>query len=277
MKKSIKILLNLALTLTLALGVILVGCGANDKEVSSNDSKAKTIAIGVSPEPHKAIVENAIKPLLEAEGYTVDVVEFSDYVLPNTSLSEGELDANYFQHVPFLETTVKEKSYDLSYTAKVHIEPMGVYSEKVNDLSAIKEGAEIAIPNDPSNGARALKLLAKNGVIEIPEGDLITAKDITSNPKNIKITELDPEQLPRVLKDVDAAVINTNYALEGGFNPLNDALVIEDGESPYANIIAVRTADKEKDKIKALTKAATSEEVKKYIEDNYKGTIIPAF
>lgn len=275
MKKSIKKLLSLALTL--ALGVTLVGCGANDEEVSNDDNKAKSIAIGVSPEPHKAIVENAIKPLLEAEGYTVEVVEFSDYVLPNTALAEGELDANYFQHVPFMEATAKEKSYDLSYTAKVHIEPMGVYSEKINDLSAIKEGAEIVIPNDPSNGARALKLLAKNGVIEVPDGDLITAKDITSNPKNIKITELDPEQLPRVLKDVDAAVINTNYALEGGFNPLNDALVIEDGESPYANIIAVRTEDTEKDKIKALTKAATSEEVKKYIEDNYKGAIIPAF
>lgn len=275
MKKSIKKLLSLALTL--ALGVTLVGCGANDDEVSKDDNKAKSIAIGVSPEPHKAIVENAIKPLLEAEGYTVEVVEFSDYVLPNTALAEGELDANYFQHVPFMEATAKEKSYDLSYTAKVHIEPMGVYSEKINDLSAIKEGAEIVIPNDPSNGARALKLLAKNGVIEVPDGDLITAKDITSNPKNIKITELDPEQLPRVLKDVDAAVINTNYALEGGFNPLNDALVIEDGESPYANIIAVRTEDTEKDKIKALTKAATSEEVKKYIEDNYKGAIIPAF
>lgn len=275
MKKSIKKLLSLALTL--ALGVTLVGCGANDEEVSKDDNKAKSIAIGVSPEPHKAIVENAIKPLLEAEGYTVEVVEFSDYVLPNTALAEGELDANYFQHVPFMEATAKEKSYDLSYTAKVHIEPMGVYSEKINDLSAIKEGAEIVIPNDPSNGARALKLLAENGVIEVPDGDLITAKDITSNPKNIKITELDPEQLPRVLKDVDAAVINTNYALEGGFNPLNDALVIEDGESPYANIIAVRTEDTEKDKIKALTKAATSEEVKKYIEDNYKGAIIPAF
>lgn len=275
MKKSIKKLLSLALTL--ALGVTLVGCGANDEEVSKDDNKAKSIAIGVSPEPHKAIVENAIKPLLEAEGYTVEVVEFSDYVLPNTALAEGELDANYFQHVPFMEATAKEKSYDLSYTAKVHIEPMGVYSEKINDLSAIKEGAEIVIPNDPSNGARALKLLAKNGVIEVPDGDLITAKDITSNPKNIKIIELDPEQLPRVLKDVDAAVINTNYALEGGFNPLNDALVIEDGESPYANIIAVRTEDTEKDKIKALTKAATSEEVKKYIEDNYKGAIIPAF
>ncbi|WP_346928293.1 MetQ/NlpA family ABC transporter substrate-binding protein [Clostridium sp.] len=275
MKKSIKKLLSL--TLILALGVTLVGCGSKGKESSEANGEDKVIAIGVSPEPHKAIVENAIKPLLEKEGYKVEIVEFSDYVLPNTALAEGEIDANYFQHVPFLEATVKEKSYDLSYTAKVHLEPMGLYSEKIDDISAIKEGAEIAIPNDPSNGARALKLLAKNGVIEIPEGDLVTAKDITSNPKNVKITELDAEQLPRVLQDVELAVINTNYALEGGLNPLKDALVIEDGDSPYANIIAVRTEDKENDKIKALTKAATSEEVKKYIEDNYKGAIVPAF
>ena len=234
MKKSVKKLLSL--TLTLALGATLVGCGSKDNKNSDSNSKEKTIAIGVSPDPHKAIVENAIKPLLEAEGYKVDVIEFADYVLPNTALAEGEIDANYFQHVPFLEATVKEKSYDLS-----------------------------------------LKLLAKNGIIEIPDEDLITAKDITLNPKNIKVTELDPEQLPRVLKDVDAAVINTNYALGGGLNPLRDALVIEGGDSPYANIIAVRTEDKEKEKIKALTKATTSEEVKKYIEDNYKGAIVPAF
>ncbi|MEW8993029.1 MetQ/NlpA family ABC transporter substrate-binding protein [Clostridium sp.] len=275
MKKSVKKLLSL--TLILALGATLVGCGSKGKESSEANGEDKVIAIGVSPEPHKAIVENAIKPLLEKEGYKVEVVEFSDYVLPNTALAEGEIDANYFQHVPFLEATVKEKSYDLSYTTKVHLEPMGLYSEKIDDISAIKEGAEIAIPNDPSNGARALKLLAKNGVIEIPEGDLVTAKDITSNPKNVKITELDAEQLPRVLQDVELAVINTNYALEGGLNPLKDALVIEGGDSPYANIIAVRTEDKENDKIKALTKAATSEEVKKYIEDNYKGAIVPAF
>jgi len=275
MKKSVKKLLSL--TLTLALGVTLVGCGSKGKTGSQAKGEDKVIAIGVSPEPHKAIVENAIRPLLENEGYKVELVEFSDYVLPNTALEEGEIDANYFQHVPFLEATVKEKSYDLSYTTKVHLEPMGVYSEKLDDIGAIKDGAEIAIPNDPSNGARALKLLAKNGVIEISEGDLVTAEDITSNPKNVKITELDAEQLPRVLQDVELAVINTNYALEGGLNPLKDALVIEGTDSPYANIIAVRTEDKEKDKIRALTKAATSEEVKKYIEDNYKGAIVPGF
>jgi D-methionine transport system substrate-binding protein len=275
MKKSVKKLLSLVLIL--ALGATLVGCGSKGKENTNTKGEDKVITIGVSPEPHKAIVENTIKPLLEAEGYKVDVVEFVDYVLPNTALAEGEIDANYFQHIPYLETTVKEKSYDLSYIAKVHIEPMGLYSEKIDDISAIKEGGEIAIPNDPSNGARALKLLAKNGIIEIPEGNLVTAKDITANPKNLKITELDAEQLPRVLKDVDGAVINTNYALEGGLDPLKDALTIEGEDSPYANIIAVRTEEKESDKIRALEKAANSEEVKKYIQDNYKGAIVPAF
>ncbi len=275
MKKSIKKLL--ALTLALSIGTALVGCGSSDKKATETNGKDKVITIGVSPEPHKAIAQNAIKPILEAEGYTVDIVEFADYILPNTALAEGELDANFFQHIPYLESTVSEKSYDLTYTAKVHLEPMGVYSEKIKDLKTISEGAEIAVPNDPSNGARALKLLEKNGLIEIPDGDLITVADITSNPKNLKITALDPEQLPRVLPDVDAAVINTNFALEAGLNPLNDALAIEGSESPYANVIAIRTEDKDCEKIKALTKAANSAEVKKYINETYKGAIVPAF
>lgn len=271
MKKTVKKLISL--TLTLALGVAFTGCSKN--AVKGEVDEEKIISIGVSPEPHKAIVEEAIKPILEGEGYTVEVVEFTDYILPNKALAEGEIDANYFQHVPFLETTVSESGYKLTYTAKVHIEPMGLYSNKYKNIEELKDGAEIAIPNDATNGARALKLLAANGLIEIPEGDLITALDITSNPKNFKFTEIDAEQLPRVLSEVDAAVINTNYALEAGINPLEDALIIEGAESPYANIIAVREEDKEKEKIKALTKAATSSEVKKYIEDNYNGAIVP--
>ncbi len=272
MKKSIKKLI--AITLTLSLGVSLAGCKSSDKAEGGDD---KTITIGVSVEPHKPIVENAMKPLLEAEGYKVELVEFTEYTLQNTALAEGELDANYFQHIPYLEQTVEKSGYDLTYAAKVHIEPMGVYSKKITDLADLKDGAEIAIPNDATNGARALKILAENGLIEIPDGDLITAKDITKNPKNIKVVEMDAQQLPRLLQDVDAAVINTNYALEGGLNPLTDALVLESSESPYANIIAVRTGDKDSEKIEALTKAATSEEVRKYLEDTYKGAIVPAF
>lgn len=271
MKKSVRKLVSL--TLTFALGLAFTGCSA--KSEKGEIDKEKVITIGVSPEPHKAIVEEAIKPILEGDGYTVEVVEFTDYVLPNKALAEGEIDANYFQHVPFLETTVSESGYKLTYTAKVHIEPMGLYSKKYKSIDELKDGAEIAIPNDATNGARALKLLAANGLIGIPEGELITALDITSNPKNFKFTEIDAEQLPRVLSEVDAAVINTNYALEAGINPLKDALIIEGAESPYANIIAVREEDKDTEKIKALTKAATSVEVKKYIADKYDGAIVP--
>lgn len=272
MKKSIKKLITLSLTVSL--GISLAGCKPSDKSEGGDD---KTITIGVSVEPHKPIVENAMKPLLEAEGYKVEIVEFTDYILPNTALAEGDLDANYFQHVPYLESAVAKSNLDLTYTAKVHIEPMGVYSEKITDLKELKDGAEIAIPNDASNGARALRILAENGLIEVPDEELITPKDITKNPKNIKIVEMDAQQLPRLLQDVDAAVINTNYALEGNLNPLTDAIVLESNESPYANIIAVRTSEKDSEKIKALTKAATSQEVKKYLEDTYKGAILPAF
>lgn len=273
MKKSVKKLI--ALTLSLVLGGTLVGCKGKVDEGEINPEK--TIVIGVSPEPHKAIVEEAIKPILEEEGYAVEIVEFTDYVLPNKALEEGEIDANYFQHVPFLETTVAESGYKLTYTTKVHIEPMGLYSDKYKTISDLEDGAEIAISNDPSNGTRALRLLEANGLIKLPEGELLTARDITSNPKNLKFTEIDPEQLPRVLSEVGAAVINTNYALEAGINPLEDALIIEGAESPYANIIAVREADKDTEKIKALSKAAASEEVKKYIEEKYKGAIVPIY
>lgn len=277
MKKSLKTML--ILVLTLVVGAAIAGCNSSEKgDGSSKDGKSdKKIVIGVSPEPHKPIVENAIKPILEGKGYTVEIVEFTDYNLPNKALAEGDIDANYFQHVPFLESTVEKSGYKLTYTAKVHIEPMGVYSNKYKNLEDIPEGAEIAIPNDASNGARALKILAKNGLIKVSDGDLISAKDITENKRNLKITEVDAEQLPRILGEVSAAVINTNYALEADLNPLKDAIAIESADSPYANIIAVREEDKESEKIKALTEAATSEKVKKYIEDTYKGAIVPAF
>lgn len=268
MKKSVLKLVSL--TLILGLGVSLTGC----KGQAENPN---TITIGVSPEPHRAIVEEAVKPELEKEGYEVKIVEFTDYILPNKALAEGELDANYFQHVPYLESTVEESGYNLTYTAKVHIEPMGVYSKQYDDFSEIKDGAEIAVPNDPSNEARALKILADNGLIKVAEGDLITANDIIENPKNIKIMEVDAEQLPRILEEVDAAVINTNYALESNLNPLEDAIILESTDSPYSNIIAIRSEDADNKKIEALSKAATSEAVKKFIVEKYNGAIIPAF
>jgi D-methionine transport system substrate-binding protein len=271
-------ILSIAISALLVLG--LAGCGQKQDATKQGDtSKAtkKVIKIGASPTPHAEILKEAVKPILAKEGYDLQIVEFTDYVTPNTALDSGELDANFFQHVPYLETFNKEKHTDLSYTAKVHLEPMGVYSKKIKKLDELKDGATIAIPNDPTNGARALKVLQAAGVIKLKDGDLISKLDITENKKNIKITELEAPQLPRVLTDVDAAVINTNYAIPAGLNPTKDAIAIEAKDSPYANVIAVRTKDKDQEYIKALSKAVNSPEVKKFIEDKYKGSIIPAF
>jgi D-methionine transport system substrate-binding protein len=266
MKKILSILLTIVVISTLS------GCGAK-KEVAKTEKK--NIKVGASPVPHKEILE-VVKPLLAKEGYTLEIVEFTDYVTPNTALAEGQIDANFFQHVPYLQSFSKEKNLDLDYTVKVHLEPMGVYSNKYKKLSDLKDGAEIAIPNDPTNGARALRVLEKAGLLKLKSGELISKLDITENPKKFKITELDAPQLPRVLKDLDAAVINSNFALEAKLNP-TDALAIESKDSPYANVLAVRKEDKDKAYIKALSKALNSPEVKKFIEDKYKGSIVPAF
>lgn len=265
----------LSLALAIAVTGALAGCGAKDAAKTENKKEDKKIVVGASPEPHAKILE-VVKPLLEKEGYTLEVRTFDDYVLPNTALNEKEIDANFFQHVPYLEKTVKEKGYDLTYTVKVHLEPIGAYSEKVKKVEDITEGSEVAVPNDPTNEARALRLLEKGGLIKVKEGDLVTIKDITENPKKLKFTEADAANLPRVLPDVALAVINTNFALSGGLNP-KDALLVESKDSPYANVLAIRKGDENSDKIKALSKALTSPEVKKFIEDTYKGSIIPAF
>lgn len=267
MKKILSVLLTIVVIFTLS------GCGSKN-EVAVTEKK--NIKVGASPVPHKEILE-VVKPLLEKEGYTLEIVEFTDYVTPNTSLAEGQLDANFFQHVPYLQSFSKERNLDLDYTVKVQIEPMGVYSSKYKNLSDLKEEAEIAIPNDPTNGARALRVLENAGLIKLKSGDLISKLDITENPKNFKITELDAPQLPRILKEVDAAVINSNFAIEADLNPTTDSLAIESKDSPYANVLAVKSEDKTKPYIEALSKALNSPEVKKFIEDKYKGNIVPAF
>jgi D-methionine transport system substrate-binding protein len=268
-----KKILSLVLTLTLGLGV--VGCAkANTTSTSSTDKKI--IKVGASPTPHAEIL-NVVKPLLAKEGYTLEIKEFEDYVIPNTALADGEIDANFFQHVPYLNKMNAEKKLNLDYTVKVHIEPMGLYSSKIKSLSELKEGATIAIPNDATNGARALKVLEAAKLIKLKDGELVSKLDITENTKKLNIKELDAPQLPRVLQDVDAAVINTNYAIQANLNPTKDALAIEAKDSPYANILAVRAADKNTAWAQALSKALTSPEVKKFIEEKYNGNIIPAF
>lgn len=267
-KKSI---ISVVLAGVLALG--LVGCGGKKAD-------DKTITIGVSPVPHKEIVEK-IQPILEKEGYKLEIKEFDDYELPNTAVQEGEIDANYFQHIAYLNTTNKEKGYDLTYTAEIHIEPMALYSTKVKSLNEIKDGATIAIPNDPSNEARALRLLAKAGIIKVKEGELITISDVTENTKNIKFKELEAAQLPRTLDELDGAVINGNYALEAKLDAKKDGLFTEDKNDEsiknYRNVLAVKKGNENSDKIKALTKAMTSDEVKTFINENYKGAVVPVF
>lgn len=273
-KKSI---LSIVLAGVVTLG--LVGCGGANTAGTKDTKNDKVIKIGVTPKPHKEIVDIA-KPLLEKEGYKVEITEFNDYVQPNTAVSEGSLDANFFQHTPYLKEQNQSKGFKLVSVGAVHLEPMGLYSKKIKSLDELKDGASIAVPNDPSNEARALKLLASKGLIKVKDGELITTKDI-ENPRNFKFTELEAAGIPRAMEDVDAAVINGNYAIEAKFNPTKDAIIIEDKNSeaakPYANILVVKEGNEKQEKIQALYKALTSPEVKAFIEKEYNGAVIPVF
>lgn len=248
-----------------------VGCG-------QNKSNENLIRIGVSPEPHAKIIE-LIKDDLEKQGIKVEIIEFTDYVKPNLALAEGELDANFFQHEPHMNNFKEENNIDIVSIGAVHVEPMGLYSSKYSSIDELKDNCEIAIPNDPTNGGRALLLLQKYGLIKLRDGVgiLATENDIIENPKNIKFVPLEAAQLPRVLDDVDGAVINGNYALEAGLVPTRDALILEDKDSPYANIVAVRAGEENQEKFKKLMEALHSEKVRKFIEENYNGGVIPAF
>lgn len=248
-----------------------VGCG-------QNKSNENLIRIGVSPEPHAKIIE-LIKDDLEKQGIKVEIIEFTDYVKPNLALAEGELDANFFQHEPYMNNFKEENNIDIVSIGAVHVEPMGLYSSRYSSIDELKDNCEIAIPNDPTNGGRALLLLQKYGLIKLRDGVdiLATENDIIENPKNIKFVPLEAAQLPRVLDDVDGAVINGNYALEAGLVPTRDALILEDKDSPYANIVAVRAGEENQEKFKKLMEALHSEKVRKFIEENYNGGVIPAF
>lgn len=238
---------------------------------------AEDIIVGVTPFPHKDIML-AAKPLLAKEGYNLVIKEFTDYVQPNMALASKQLFANFFQHEPYLENMNKEKKLNLVSIGKVHIEPLGVYSKKIKKLADLKKGNSISVPNDPTNEARALRLLEANGVIAIKPGALVTVADITKNPLGLKFHELDAAQLPRTLEDVTASVINTNFAGEAGLVPARDALVMEGSESPYANIVVVRSEDKDSPKAKALMKAVLSPEVKAYIQKTLvERGIVPVF
>ncbi|UNK17720.1 MetQ/NlpA family ABC transporter substrate-binding protein [Paenibacillus sp. N3/727] len=262
--------------LSLSLVVVLGACG--DKSAENGGKEGLTIKVGASPEPHSKILEH-IKPALEKEGVKLEIVEFTDYVLPNQQVDQKQLDANFFQHKPYLDSEVKKRGMDLESVVNVHVEPLGAYSKKIKSVDELRDGAVVAIPNDPSNGGRALTLLAKNGLIKLQDENKLesTAKDITENPKNLQIQEVEAAMLPRMLDEMDMAIINTNYALEADLDPTKDALFIEEKDNPYANILVARSDNKDSEAIQKLAKALTSDDVKEFIEKEYKGAAIPAF
>ncbi len=237
-----------------------------------------TLKVGASAVPHAELLEH-VKPALAKEGVNLEIKVFTDYVLPNTQVAEKQLDANFFQHVPYLEQQNKDLNLKLVKVAGIHIEPFGVYSSKIKKLDELKDGAKVAIPNDPSNGGRALALLEKAGLIKLKDGVGIngTVKDIAENKKNLKITQQEAAMLPRVLGEVDIATINTNYALEAKLVPTKDALFIEQSDSPYVNIVVAREDNKDSEALKKLVKALQTEDVKKFIADKYQGAVVPAF
>ena len=276
-----KKLISVVLITTLIAGV-LTGCGSGKESNSSQEAtqtSETTLKVGASLTPHAEILEKA-KPILAKEGVNLEIVKIEDTVTPNTGLVGKSLDANFFQHQPYLDDFNKENKTDLVSAGAVHYEPFGIYAGKVKDLSALPEGATVAVPNNVTNEARALLLLQQEGLLKLKDGVDIkaTINDIVENTKNIKFKEIAPEQLVRSLPDVDVAVINGNYAIEGGLH-VKDALAVESNQSvaakTYANIIAVRKEDQENEAVKKLVTVLQSEEIKKYINDTYDGAVVP--
>ncbi len=294
---------KLAAIVVAALGVVLAfglaACGGNSGSSSASGSASsasassasasgsasasasaasgdKVIKVGASPTPHAEILNDVVAPLVEKAGYKLEVVEFTDYVLPNTATEDGEIDANYFQHAPYLEDFNKEQGTHLVNVAGVHIEPMSIYAGKTASLDALADGAQVAVPNDTTNEGRALLLLQSAGLIELsnPNDLAATPKDIKSNPKNLQFKEVEAATVPTILPDVDIAVINTNYAI-GANLASNLALKTEAGDSPYVNVLVVKEGNEKSDKTKVLVEAITSQDVKDYITKKYNGEVVP--
>jgi D-methionine transport system substrate-binding protein len=257
---------SLALTVAFALSVPAF---AQDKS---------SIKIGVTGGPHAQIMEQ-VKKVAEKRGLAIQIVEFGDYVQPNAALAAGDLDANSYQHRPYLDAQVKDRGYKISWVADTVNFPIGIYSKKIKKLDELPQGARVGIPNDPTNGGRVLLLLQSLGLIKLKDsaGLKATPLDVTSNPKKLRFVELDAAQLPRSLDDVDASAINTNFAISAGLNPKTDSIAMESAQNPYVNILVVREADKGKPWVGKLIEAYHSEEVKKFIDSQFKGSVLPAF
>ncbi len=291
-----KKLLALTLALVLCLGLAACGGGTSTDTDTNADTSSDadtngdatangetiTLTVGATPNPHAEILAQ-VKDDLAAEGIDLVVKEYSDYVVPNTAVEEGDLDANYFQHTPYMEKFNEENGTHLVSVGKIHYEPMGIYPGLTKTLEELPDGATIAVPNDTTNEARALQLLAAQGLIELKEdaGLNATPNDITSNPKNLQFKELEAAMLPQTASEVDLSVINSNFAMEGGMNPATDSLASEDADSEaaqtFANIIAVKEGHENDPAIQALVKALQSDKVKEYIEKTYSGAVVAVF
>lgn len=275
MKKGLLKVVSLGLVAVLSCG-LLVGCGGN-----AGSADDKVIRIGASPSPHAEILTEVISAV-EAQGYSLEIIEYNDYVIPNTAVDQGELDANFFQHKPYLDNFNAENGTDIVSVAAIHFEPLGIYSKSVTEVSEIGEGALIGVPNDATNEARALLLLEANGLITLKAGAGVSAtiNDIESNPLNLEIKEIEAAQLPLSLLDLDAAVINGNYAISGGLK-VSEAIAIEESTSvaaeTYANIIAVKAGNENSEKVQVLINAIQTEEVKAFIGGTYEGAVVPVY
>ncbi|GIP40061.1 TonB-dependent receptor [Paenibacillus sp. J31TS4] len=286
MKKS----LLLVFTLVFSLSLVLAGCGSKSNDSGSAGTSPSPSAsaggsaapvklkVGATARPHAEIL-NFLKPQLEKQGVQLEVKEYTDYVQPNVQLNDKELDANFFQHQQYLDQFNKDRKTKLVKVVGVHIEPLGAYSKKIKAISELKDGAKVAIPNDVTNAGRALGLLEQNGLLKLKEGvgSSATIKDIVDNPKKLEVKELEAALLPRVIDEFDLAIINTNFALNANLQPTKDALFMEKSDSPYVNILVSREDNKDSEAMKKLAAALTSSETKKFIEEKYKGEVLPAF
>ena len=264
----------LGFTLSISLGVFSIGCSSTSNTSEENNKK---IVVGAMQVPGGELL-NHLKSDIEKEGYELEVVIFNDYNTPNTALAEGDIDANLFQHKPFLNECIEKQNFDLTPVVDLYEVPLQAYSNKIKSFDDLKSGSKFALPNDPTNGSRALKMLENEGIIKIKEGvSLPSAKDIVENPKNIEFIEAEANQLPSLLPDVDAAFINGNFAVAAGLDASKQSIYAPETDNTYVNILACRTEDKNSEKIQVLKKVLSSDKSREFIQENYKGIIIPVF
>ncbi len=244
----------------------------------SSAAAADTLKVGVTPGPHEELME-VVRDILAEEGITVEIITFSDYVTPNIALHDGDIDVNSYQHEPFMKQMVEDRGLEITTLAPTIIFPMGMYSTRIGAIEDLPDGAQVAVPNDPTNSGRALLLLASHGLISLQDdtGWEATVFDITDNPQDLRIIEMEAATLPRALDDVALAAVNTNYAMEAGLNPVEDAIIRETAESPWVNILAARSGELEREELQALVRAYHSQEILDFVHERFEGSLVPGF